>query len=54
MKFALKIALPLSIVAAPALAHSGAHVAPHGTENIMLGLAAIAVVAVVALRTSGK
>ncbi|MGH1466096.1 MAG: hypothetical protein ACRBBQ_12125 [Cognatishimia sp.] len=54
MKFALKLALPLSAIAAPAFAHTGVHIAPHGTENIMLGLAAIAVAAVVALRVSGK
>ncbi|MDO6726799.1 MAG: hypothetical protein ACRBBO_12970 [Cognatishimia sp.] len=45
MTFASKIALPLIVLAAPASAHTGAHLHPHGSENILMGLAFIAVAA---------
>ncbi|KEJ90138.1 hypothetical protein [Sulfitobacter donghicola] len=33
----MKFALPLFLLASPALAHTGAHLHPHGSENWIIG-----------------
>lgn len=39
----MKYVLPLSFLATPALAHSGAHLHPHGYEPVVMGLILLAV-----------
>tara|TARA_R100000935_G_scaffold48991_1_gene74011 strand:- start:944 stop:1129 length:186 start_codon:yes stop_codon:yes gene_type:complete len=48
--------LPAALLAGPALAHPGAHIAPHGAEwmPVFMGLAVIATAAIVALRGRTK
>lgn len=48
--------LPALLLASPALAHPGFHIAPHGAEwvPVFLGLAVIAAAAFVALRDRSK
>lgn len=41
-------------MAAPALAHSGAHLHPHGFEGLTMGLALIALAGGVALVRAGR
>ena len=44
----MKFAAPLVLFASPALAHSGAHMHPHGVEGWVVGLAIIAVAGTIA------
>ncbi|CUI73952.1 hypothetical protein [Cognatishimia activa] len=37
MKTALKTILPIALTASPALAHTGVHMHPHGSENWIAG-----------------
>ncbi|WP_341233187.1 hypothetical protein [uncultured Sulfitobacter sp.] len=48
--------LPALLLASPAVAHSGLHVAPHGAEwmPVFMGLAVIGTAAAVALRARVK
>ncbi|MEJ5216755.1 hypothetical protein WG622_00750 [Cognatishimia sp. D5M38] len=41
-------------LAAPALAHSGAHLHPHGFENLNMGLALIAAAGAAAFLLAGR
>jgi len=48
--------LPALILASPALAHPGVHIAPHGTEwmPVFMGLAVIGAAATVVVRAQVK
>ncbi len=51
----MRYALPLLLAAGPAMAHSGAHLHPHGVEGwaVGLGLLACGIAAVVVIRARG-
>ncbi len=44
----MKFVLPLTLTAAPAFAHNGAHLHPHGTESWVYGAACVGLCLVIA------
>ena len=45
----MKYALPLALLASPAIAHPGAHLHPHSVEGWVVGLGLLAIVAASAI-----
>jgi len=50
----MRIALPLALLATPALAHDGVHAHPHGIEGWVVGLALLAIAAACLVAVKGR